>query len=48
MIGDSIHADIAGGNNAGMTTILVHKGYSEKADFCFDDLRSVLGLFESN
>ncbi len=45
MVGDNVNADIAGGNNADMTTILVHKGYSEKADYCFDDLHSVIELF---
>lgn len=42
MIGDSISADIAGGNNAGMTTILVHRGFCGDADFCFDDLSSAV------
>lgn len=45
MVGDNVNADIDGGNNAEMTTILVHKGYSEKADYCFDDLHSVIELF---
>ncbi len=41
MIGDSEVADIAGGNSAGMTTILVHKDFcSEEADYCFDTLSS--------
>lgn len=41
MIGDNPKADITGGNSAGMKTILVHKGYSEEADYCFDDLYSI-------
>ncbi|MCH5198429.1 MAG: HAD family hydrolase [Oscillospiraceae bacterium] len=44
MIGDNINADIIGGKQNGMKTVLVHKGYSEYADYCFDDLKSVLGL----
>lgn len=46
MIGDSVNADIVGGNSAGMITVLVHKGYSEKACYCFDELKGVLDLFE--
>lgn len=41
MVGDSITADIVGGNNAGMKTILVHKGYDEKADFCLENLKEI-------
>lgn len=41
MVGDNENADVVGGKNANMTTILVHKGYSEKADYCFDDLKSI-------
>lgn len=41
MIGDSVNADIIGGKNAGMTTILVHKGFSSQADYCFDDLGDI-------
>lgn len=41
MIGDSVKADIIGGKNAGMKTILVHKGYSEHADYCFDTLHLI-------
>ncbi len=44
MIGDSVNADIIGGKQNGMTTILVHKGYSEEADYCFDDLSSIIEL----
>lgn len=38
MIGDNPAADIDGGKNAGMTTVLVHRGHSENADYCFDNL----------
>lgn len=41
MVGDSITADIVGGNNAGMKTVLVHKGYEEKADFCTENLTEI-------
>ena len=41
MVGDSITADIVGGNNAGMKTVLVHKGYKEKADFCTENLTEI-------
>ncbi len=41
MIGDSVSADIIGGKNAGMTTVLVHKGYNPNADFCVDKLTDV-------
>lgn len=44
MIGDNVNADILGGKQSGMKTVLVHKGFSEHADHCFDDLRSVLSL----
>ena len=42
MIGDSVNADIIGGNNAGMTTILVHNGFNKNANYCFDDLHSII------
>lgn len=42
MIGDSVNADIIGGNNAGMTTILVHNRFNENADYCFDNLHSII------
>ena len=45
MVGDSVKADIIGGNNAGFKSILVHKGFDEQADYCFDDLSSILDLF---
>ena len=44
MVGDNIRADIIGGKNAGMKTVLVHKGYSSIADYCCDDL---MNIFES-
>lgn len=44
MIGDNVNADIIGGKQAGMKTILVHKGYSEHADYCFDNLMTILSL----
>lgn len=42
MIGDSVKADIIGGKNAGMKTVLVHKGYHKDADFCVDKLSDIL------
>lgn len=45
MVGDSVNADIIGGHCAGLKTILVHKGFHEKADYCFDDLKSIVELF---
>ena len=42
MVGDNVYADIKGGNNAGMKTILVHNGQDSNADYCFDDLKSIL------
>lgn len=44
MVGDSITADIVGGNNAGMKTILVHKGYDEKSDFCAESLTDIFSV----
>lgn len=41
MIGDSINADIIGGKSAGMTTILVHKGFCSEADYCYDNLNDI-------
>ncbi|MCM1285121.1 MAG: HAD family hydrolase [Acetobacter sp.] len=38
MIGDSENADIIGGKNSGMKTVLVHNGFSDKADYCIDNL----------
>lgn len=42
MIGDNPTADVLGGKQSGMKAILVHRGFCEGADFCFDDLKSVL------
>lgn len=41
MIGDNISADILGGKNAGMKTILVHNGFSENADVCAENLSDI-------
>lgn len=41
MVGDSITADIVGGNNAGMKTVLVHRDYDEKSDFCLENLKEI-------
>lgn len=41
MIGDSITADIAGGNNAGMKTVLVHNGFDKRADCCCGSLSEI-------
>lgn len=45
MVGDNINADIIGGKNAGMKTILVHKGFDERADYCFDKLKNIKNIF---
>lgn len=42
MIGDSINADIIGGKNVGMRTVLVHNGFDEKADSCCDTLTEII------
>lgn len=44
MIGDNPHADIIGGKNAGMKTILVHNEKNNTADYCFDNLQSILEI----
>lgn len=44
MIGDSVSADVIGGKNAGMTTVFVHGGWNENADYCCDDLRDIVDL----
>lgn len=41
MIGDNVKADIAGGNNAGMKTVLVHRGLNSSADICCDNLSDI-------
>ena len=38
MVGDNVNADIVGGNRAGMKTVLVHNGFDELADYCFENL----------
>lgn len=44
MVGDSVSADIKGGNNAGITTILVHGGFCPEADFCVSELSDILKI----
>ncbi len=44
MIGDNPVADIQGGNQNDMTTVLVHSGTHGDADHCFDDLRTILSV----
>lgn len=44
MVGDNPVADILGGNSAGMTTVLVHRGYDKNADYCFDNLSEIISL----
>lgn len=46
MIGDSVNADITGGKNSGMKTVLVHKGFNKEADFCVDKISDVLNIFD--
>ena len=46
MIGDSMNSDIVGGHNAGMTTVLVHNGYSEKADYCKRSFKHISMILE--
>ena len=41
MVGDSVNADIRGGNAAGMVTVFVHNGYCEEASFCADTLSEI-------
>lgn len=38
MVGDNPVADVEGGKAAGMKTVLVHRGYDIRADYCFDNL----------
>lgn len=44
MIGDNVSADIAGGKNVGMKTVLVHKGYDSRADYCFENLSEIKNM----
>lgn len=46
MVGDSITADVRGGNESNIKTILVHSGVSEEASYSFDDLISILGVLK--
>lgn len=48
MIGDSVNADIIGGKQSGMKTVFVHNGYSDEADYCFDDLLSIPNILDKN
>lgn len=41
MVGDNVKADIIGGNDAGIRTVLVHNGYNKNADFCCENLIDV-------
>ena len=42
MIGDNPIADVQGGRDAGMRTVLVHRGFYPSADVCFDNLRDIV------
>ena len=44
MIGDNPTADVLGGKAAGMTTVLVHKGFDKNADYCFDNLNDIISI----
>ncbi|HWT76740.1 MAG TPA: HAD family hydrolase [Mobilitalea sp.] len=44
MIGDNPHADIVGGNAAGMRTILVHKDVLCDADYTVGELNQILSI----
>ncbi len=44
MVGDNAYADIEGGNSAGMTTILVHRGFDANANYCFENLACILDI----
>ena len=46
MVGDNPVADIGGAGAVGMTTVLVHRGYNEDADYCFDNLLSVCDIIK--
>lgn len=48
MVGDSVQADILGGKEAGMTTILVHKGFDTAADYCLADLGDIVTIVAEN
>lgn len=44
MIGDNPNADIVGGKNANMKTVLVHNEKNNSANYCFNDLKSILDI----
>lgn len=44
MIGDNPNADIVGGKNANMKTVLVHNEKNNSADYCFNNLKSILDI----
>ncbi len=44
MVGDNPKADILGGKEAGMTTVLVHRGEHPDADYCFDTLSEMIDI----
>lgn len=46
MVGDNPIADIAGGKNSNMKTVLVHKEYSDEADYCLADLYSICNMLK--
>ena len=47
MIGDNPKADIVGGNNAGITTVLVHNKPYANADYSFTNLHNVLTILST-
>lgn len=44
MVGDNVNADIIGGKNSAMKTVLVHKGYNINADYCTDNLIDIFNI----
>ncbi len=44
MIGDNPVADVQGGNQNDMTTVLVHSGFHTDAAYCFDELYNILSI----
>lgn len=44
MIGDNPNADIVGGKNSNIKTVLVHNEKNNSADYCFNDLKSILDI----
>ena len=47
MIGDNPIADIQGGKNAGMKTILVHREKNNEADYTCDNLTDILSIISN-